>query len=430
MPKLSVSEWSTTADENTDVGGVDLKDNTMRPRDVNNALREMMAQIASGVVSKTSAPFVILSTGQSNMANRLAATWTPSSNFNMWNFNGNTNLATDIGSGFQTPAVNSARSAAMAAVDFLARQEPDREFYLIDISRGGLLIADWGTVPDSYAMRTAIENNVAAALAAIGASQVDALAWWQGESDTSFWAAAGSSDEDSTYVTDFEGVMTWLKSRSWFEEATPTYVFGLPPFAVSSGRYYRREFTDIFIKRCVSRDPSHRMLISVEDFPTGLWDPAGAIPYIHMTADGYLAAGEKLARSILYGAYEPVARGFGEGVSDVVTSALTNLDAVSIAFLYWTQQGNWVDVSFSGTVDPTAASLSTFELELPTLARRGTSPLAVHGQAVLLAGNVVTAGLIGAVASQNRVKVYATPTNTAVHSISGRFRYRLASTAS
>ncbi|RYY67704.1 MAG: hypothetical protein EOO12_00160 [Chitinophagaceae bacterium] len=45
MPKNSVSEWSTTAASNTDVGGVDLGENTMRPRDVNNAIRTMMAQI-------------------------------------------------------------------------------------------------------------------------------------------------------------------------------------------------------------------------------------------------------------------------------------------------------------------------------------------------------------------------------------------------
>lgn len=49
MSKDTVSDWSTTAASNTDVGGVDLAENSMRPRDVNNAIRTMMAQIATGI---------------------------------------------------------------------------------------------------------------------------------------------------------------------------------------------------------------------------------------------------------------------------------------------------------------------------------------------------------------------------------------------
>lgn len=49
MPNNTVSDWSTTAASNTEVGGVDLAENSMRPRDVNNAIRTMMAQIATGI---------------------------------------------------------------------------------------------------------------------------------------------------------------------------------------------------------------------------------------------------------------------------------------------------------------------------------------------------------------------------------------------
>jgi hypothetical protein len=49
MPKNDVSSWDTAAANNTDVGGVDLAENSMRPRDVNNAIRTMMAQIKAGV---------------------------------------------------------------------------------------------------------------------------------------------------------------------------------------------------------------------------------------------------------------------------------------------------------------------------------------------------------------------------------------------
>lgn len=45
MAKSSVSQWDSTADNNLDVGGISLAENVMAPPAVNNALREMMAQV-------------------------------------------------------------------------------------------------------------------------------------------------------------------------------------------------------------------------------------------------------------------------------------------------------------------------------------------------------------------------------------------------
>ena len=44
MAKNKISEWSSTAANNTDVGGINLGEG-MLPSDVNNAMREMMAQL-------------------------------------------------------------------------------------------------------------------------------------------------------------------------------------------------------------------------------------------------------------------------------------------------------------------------------------------------------------------------------------------------
>lgn len=44
MPKDKVSEWSSTAANNTDVGGINIAEG-MAPSGVNNAMREIMAQI-------------------------------------------------------------------------------------------------------------------------------------------------------------------------------------------------------------------------------------------------------------------------------------------------------------------------------------------------------------------------------------------------
>lgn len=55
MAKTSVSQWDTVANNNTDINSISLAENVMQPPAVNDALREMMAQIASGVVLKTAA---------------------------------------------------------------------------------------------------------------------------------------------------------------------------------------------------------------------------------------------------------------------------------------------------------------------------------------------------------------------------------------
>lgn len=45
MAKTTVSQWDTTANNNTDVGGISLAESVMQPPAVNDAFREMMAQL-------------------------------------------------------------------------------------------------------------------------------------------------------------------------------------------------------------------------------------------------------------------------------------------------------------------------------------------------------------------------------------------------
>jgi hypothetical protein len=47
MAVTSLSEWSTTAGSNTELNSISLAENVMRPPAVNNAFREMMAQLAA-----------------------------------------------------------------------------------------------------------------------------------------------------------------------------------------------------------------------------------------------------------------------------------------------------------------------------------------------------------------------------------------------
>jgi len=52
MAKSAYSDWSATAADNTDVGGISLAEGVTKPSDVNNAIREMMAQLkTAGFIS-------------------------------------------------------------------------------------------------------------------------------------------------------------------------------------------------------------------------------------------------------------------------------------------------------------------------------------------------------------------------------------------
>lgn len=45
MPKNNITEYDSTASNNTDVGGVNLQESSMLPSDVNNAIREVMSHL-------------------------------------------------------------------------------------------------------------------------------------------------------------------------------------------------------------------------------------------------------------------------------------------------------------------------------------------------------------------------------------------------
>lgn len=45
MPKNKLTEYDSTAANNTDVGGVNLAENSMLPSDVNNAFREILSHL-------------------------------------------------------------------------------------------------------------------------------------------------------------------------------------------------------------------------------------------------------------------------------------------------------------------------------------------------------------------------------------------------
>lgn len=58
MPKNKVSEWSATAANNTDIGGINIAEGCA-PSGINNAIREMMAQVKDMQAGSDSDPLVV-----------------------------------------------------------------------------------------------------------------------------------------------------------------------------------------------------------------------------------------------------------------------------------------------------------------------------------------------------------------------------------
>jgi hypothetical protein len=67
MAKNSVSDWDTTAGNNTDVGSIPLGEGATYPSNVNNAFREIMAQIKSAFGSFLSAWTAASSSGPASL---------------------------------------------------------------------------------------------------------------------------------------------------------------------------------------------------------------------------------------------------------------------------------------------------------------------------------------------------------------------------
>lgn len=379
------------------------------------------AETVADALDRLTAPsFVIFSTGQSNMPQAVAYSWTPPPNLYLWNFDGNTQNSNEVGTAF-VPASGTSMGPSVVAASELARENPGASVYVINVYRGGLGMVNWGPSPPDYDFREAISGNVPAALAAIGASRIDYFIWGGGESD--------ANAQSQTIAVDFETwIMTWLKTNSWFEPWTPTYILDLPPYAQSSPGnldYLWRRYGKAFLA-CTWPDPTCRAFISKEDMPLDLFDATGAIPYIHHTAEGYYELGKKIGRTMITGVHEVQGssslQGFGTVSPAPTASNLLNCSDVTIGLCTWTRVFNDITVTMTGTATVTAdAAETSFWVPVPIKAKQ--FPNNVGGN--LTSYTRGNAGIVLAVASQQVVKPTWVSTGTGVISWHAVYTYRV-----
>jgi hypothetical protein len=169
----------------------------------------------------------------------------------------------------------------------IARLNPTRSVYLINtatavtVNRIDRWLPGW-TVIDNYAQ---ITNNVPPALAAIGATKIDLLLWWQGEAEVAdFYRYPGLWEQ-------FYGR---LLLESWFTRATPVMVFGLAPTTISGSIY-----TDIMnghLQAVVRNDPDFRRFVYTGSLAASFWQGG-----FHLNGSGYDQAGKMAAAEFVYG---------------------------------------------------------------------------------------------------------------------------------
>ena len=226
-------------------------------------------------------PIVILATGQSNFVHRQAFSWTPASNAQKWNWDG---VDGRVGTAFEAIPSNSINVTERFASE-IALANPTRPVYVINISIGSQSIDQWKTGASSPDMYANITANIVPALARIGASRIDVLAWWQGESQN-------ASPEN--YVSDFNTVMNRFRGEKWFPRSTPVIVFGVAPKAISGT--FASDVINASLQAAVRAEPNLRRFVYTGVFGASHWADR-----LHPNGQGFAAIGATAANAYLYG---------------------------------------------------------------------------------------------------------------------------------
>lgn len=226
-------------------------------------------------------PIVILAMGQSNFVQRPSYSWTPNPNATSWNYN---DTDGNIGTAFIAIPSTNINLPEKIASD-IAYAYPNRKVYVIGVAIGSQDISHWMTgtsAPDMYNNTTA---NVVPALAAIGATKIDALFWWQGENQTS---------NPEQYPANFNTVMARLQAETWFPRATPVIMFGVAPSTISGS--ISTDGINAALQAAVREEPDTRRFVYTGVLGASYW-----VDTLHPNAIGFAAAGELGSTAFLRG---------------------------------------------------------------------------------------------------------------------------------
>jgi hypothetical protein len=164
---------------------------------------EAAAQIAALATPQIQSPMLLVGDGQSNMASATYTTTTiQSAKVFAWN-----------GSAWITNGASTVGAMVIRAAEQLAAVT-GRDVYCVISGLSGAAISGWvgsGASSARYvAMKALVDGAIASAtLTGLSKSTIDAFIWMQGEADSN----------STTYVANFETLITQLDAETWFDKA-------------------------------------------------------------------------------------------------------------------------------------------------------------------------------------------------------------------
>lgn len=165
-------------------------------------------------------PLVILCAGTSNaFTTAPCPVGTYPENIHIWQW---TNAIGEVGTGFVTAETRGTRRLDLEFALEHARDNPNRDVYVINISFGAGVLTSW-SANTPFAYGTTLTDNLTAAMAQIeGAERVDYFLWWNGEADTANDALRNA------YQANFNSFMDNLSAVPAFDrDHCKTILFGI-----------------------------------------------------------------------------------------------------------------------------------------------------------------------------------------------------------
>lgn len=249
--------------------------------DLTDALNDVPGQVITG-----GPPLFILATGQSNFVNSPALVWEPAENLVVWD----NVLDSDgsVGTAF-VAAPSTTVNAAHRQASVIAKANPSRQVYLLDVAFNSQAISHWLPAPSAPDIYNNILLNITGALTAAGATQVDVFLWWQGDADRASY---------QSYLANFDTVMARFEAETWFPVGTPKFVWGIANSSTGGDADFDK--MNGVLQGTVAEKPFDRQFFNTGMFADSYWATN------HMTASGYFLAGEAAANSFLSNAAENV----------------------------------------------------------------------------------------------------------------------------
>jgi len=142
--------------------------------------------------------------------------WEPPKNLQVWGYSVQ-RVEYGVGDAFVAPAANIGNYANFYGAE-VAKQHPDLDVYVVNISKGGANISEWLPNAESVNMMNAIKANMNAVMQELPhADSIDEIIWWGHESD----AVPNAYITSDRFIEMFNVVINEIDEQPWIGKVKP-----------------------------------------------------------------------------------------------------------------------------------------------------------------------------------------------------------------